>query len=280
MTLAIQRPVRQELPRPSLVPEARSGAEGTVVLGGVLVHLYQRAEALRRVADRLRAPRDRPLALASANLDHLHHFGAGRPHAKLLDSTTATVEWLVLLDGMPLVWTADRLTGGGWPQLAGSDILPDMLSIAQRDGRSVGFFGGSPETHTNLQSTLASRYPDLRIAGWWSPRRTELADGDRCRALAAEVQAAGVDLLVVSLGKPRQEAWSSEFGAATGAAVILTFGAAADFMAGTAQRAPAWTTRVGLEWAYRLALEPRRLSRRYLLQGPLAMLALLTRSHA
>ena len=92
--------------------------------------------------------------------------------------------------------------------------------------------------------------------------------------VAAEVAAAGVDVLVVGLGKPRQELWIDRHGAATGARVLLAFGAAADFLAGSVRRAPKFMQDNGIEWLYRLGVEPRRLARRYLVQGPPALLAL------
>ncbi|CQD09129.1 teichoic acid biosynthesis protein [Mycolicibacterium conceptionense] len=75
-------------------------------------------------------------------------------------------------------------------------------------------------------------------------------------------------VLIVGLGKPRQELWIDRHGAATGAAVLAAFGAAADFLAGVVNRAPERYRRHGMEWMYRLNQEPRRLARRYLVQGP------------
>jgi N-acetylglucosaminyldiphosphoundecaprenol N-acetyl-beta-D-mannosaminyltransferase len=82
-----------------------------------------------------------------------------------------------------------------------------------------------------------------------------------------------VTILVVCLGKPRQEEWIAEHGYASGAKVCLAFGAAVDFLAGRVSRAPQWMANYGFEWAWGLVREPRRLDRRYLLQGPKAYLA-------
>ena len=106
----------------------------------------------------------------------------------------------------------------------------------------------------------------------WSPDRNEL-DTDSA-AIAEAIRAAGTDILVVSLGKPRQEKWVTEFGRATRARLLLPFGASVDFLAGTRRRAPDWMQRFGLEWLYRLSREPRRLARRYLIQGPPALVHL------
>jgi UDP-N-acetyl-D-mannosaminuronic acid transferase (WecB/TagA/CpsF family) len=104
----------------------------------------------------------------------------------------------------------------------------------------------------------------------WSP---DPQDIETCSdALVAAIRAAGTDILVVSLGKPRQEQWIDRHGYGTGARIFLPCGGAVDFLAGMTRRAPDWMQRSGLEWFYRLTREPRRLARRYLLQGPFALL--------
>ena len=104
-----------------------------------------------------------------------------------------------------------------------------------------------------------------------------LDDPARSSELADEVARAKVEILVVSLGKPRQELWIQSHAARTKARVFLAFGAAADFLAGVDHRAPVALQKRGLEWAYRLAREPRRLARRYLVEGPPMALRLANR---
>jgi exopolysaccharide biosynthesis WecB/TagA/CpsF family protein len=261
-----------------------TGSTGRVVLGGAVVDLYQRDQFLATLADRLSGPPPvRPLAVASANLDHIHHFGARGAHRDAIDvdsgdANSTDVDWLVLLDGVPLVRQAALLTGQDWPLLAGSDMLPAILAAAEDAGASVGFLGGQPRTHEILSKVLAQRHSGLKVAGMWAPPRAELDDPGRAAALAGAIAAAGVDLLVVSLGKPRQEVWIQRYARDSGARMLLAFGASADFLAGTARRAPAWVRRLGIEWLYRLVREPRRLARRYLIQGPPALRLLRTES--
>ena len=101
-----------------------------------------------------------------------------------------------------------------------------------------------------------------------APAPAEVDSEPGSAELAATIRRAGVDVLVVGLGKPRQERWIDTWGAATGARVLLPFGASLDFMAGAVDRAPEIWQRAGLEWLFRLRQEPRRLARRYLIQGP------------
>ena len=250
-----------------------------LVLAGVKVDLLIAEQALATIADHTGVDSP-PLAVASINLDHLHYFGtSGRWQGSLAASAAPKgVQWLNLIDGAPIASRASALTSTAWPRLAGSDLIHPILESCQERGLRIGFLGGTAETQLKLKQLLAQRRPDLVVAGCWAPPRDALAVPAANRALAAEIARAGVEILIVGLGKPRQELWIAEYGADTGARVLLAFGAVVDFLAGRIQRAPAWASANSLEWAWRLSLEPRRLARRYLLQGPPAYLRLRRRS--
>ena len=141
--------------------------------------------------------------------------------------------------------------------------------------RRVGIFGGAPKTHDLLRSALADTLPHLLVAECWAPTRDELEDPARCRGLAEKVAAADIDLLVVALGKPRQEYFLAEYGLLTGVRVAVAFGAAIDFLTGQVHRAPRHVRHAGLEWLWRLVQEPQRLAKRYLVAGPPGAAALL-----
>lgn len=245
-----------------------------LVLGGIDVDVCTDDELMALAREHLGGG-DEPLVVASANLDHIHHFGRGGENAAALRRAEDGARWLFLLDGMPLVWRARRYQEGVRARrLAGADLLLRMLQLGRQEGRRVGFLGGTAEMHQALRAFLAEQLPGLPVAGMWAPSRADLADEHRNRDLAAAVRASGCDLLVVGLGKPRQELWVAEYGSLTGAPVVLLFGAAADFLTGRVRRAPRVMQATGLEWLYRLLVEPRRMSRRYLVQGPPALLQL------
>lgn len=229
-----------------------------------------------------------PLSVVSANLDHIAQFGRGgrwqetlgdslkSSHQPFLDEATfesaSSMEWLTLLDGAPLVTQANKLTGRSWPRLAGSDLIGPVLEAAEKSGARVGFLGGSYLIQRLLSRKLTKASPNLHVAGMWSPDRTVLADHQQSLELARTIKESGAQILIVGLGKPRQELWMAKYGIATGANVLLAFGAVVDFLAGAINRAPAWASNHGLEWAWRLALEPRRLARRYLVDDPPSLL--------
>lgn len=253
------------------------GAATRIRLGGCPVDLVEREDAVAAISRRIATDDGAALGVVSINLDHIHHFGAGAANASPVD-VEDDIDWLNLIDGAPLAAKATRMTGRTWPRLAGSDLVGPILDLVERQGVSVGFLGGSPETHDLLRTRLAADRPDLRVSGYWAPSREELGDPARSRALALEIASVDTGVLVVCLGKPRQERWISEYGSTTRARVLLAFGAVVDFLAGRIDRAPQYFADHGLEWAWRLAREPRRLARRYLIQGPPSMVRLLRSS--
>lgn len=248
--------------------EHRLDAIACVDIAACPVHVTDEDGALQVIADSARRPHPAPLAVSSINLDHVHHFGEGRRHLG-----DGGVQWLHLIDGAPIAHQVHRVTGADAPRLAGSDLIPHILDDADTRGLTVAVLGGSPEVTGPLQERMAASWPGVRFAGHWTPAREELDDPARSAAIAAELRDAGTDILLVCLGKPRQEEWIDTYGLATGAGALLAFGAVVDFLAGRVSRAPRWVSRVGLEWLWRLMLEPRRLARRYLIEGPPAYLA-------
>ncbi|MBW0014557.1 WecB/TagA/CpsF family glycosyltransferase [Mycobacterium sp.] len=235
-----------------------------MAISGNVVERREFDEVVAIIAARLQSASHVGLAVGSVNLDHLYHF------RKIGAAPAGPLEWLLLADGMPIAWRGALLTGRPWPRVTGADLLPAVLGLAERTGRRVGFFGGTAETHHLLAEVLRRRHPALEISGMWAPDVDSVASCSE--SSAAKIRAARTDILVVSLGKPRQEHWVDQYGPATGAKIFLAFGGAIDFVAGRTRRAPDWVQKAGLEWLYRLIKEPRRLARRYLLQGPIALL--------
>lgn len=249
-----------------------TGAIPTLDTDGVPIHLVDAEPALQVIAHAAERRSARPLGVASINLDHLHHFGRhSHPRPEPGDGP---VEWLNLIDGAPIAAHAKRETGHAYPKLSGSDLIGAVLDLAADRGLAIAVLGGDPGLTGSLQERLASGWPGVRFAGHWTPPREQLSSPEGAARVADEIREAGPDVLLVCLGKPRQEQWIEQHGARTGAGVMLAFGAVVDFLAGRVVRAPGWISRAGFEWAWRLMLEPRRLAHRYLVAGPPAYLAL------
>ena len=174
---------------------------------------------------------------------------------------------LVLPDGQPMVWALRAL---GLPQRARVRVAPDLLielfAACQARGLKLGLYGGTPETLNDFVNYMGDNFPALDVAYAWSPpfRPLTQAEDD---AVVREVSAAGVQLLLVGIGCPKQERWMAAHAAAL-PCVMIGVGAAFDMLAGKTGDAPAWMRARGLEWVYRLSQEPGRLWRRYLIQNP------------
>jgi N-acetylglucosaminyldiphosphoundecaprenol N-acetyl-beta-D-mannosaminyltransferase len=173
---------------------------------------------------------------------------------------------LSLADGMPLVW-ASHLLGSPLPErVAGSDLLIPVLQLAARRKYRVYLLGGAPGVAEQTARLLGDKM-GMVIVGW-DDARIAMDGSDPGDASIARAKAARPDLIFVALGPPKQELWIDRAQGHLGSAVSLGVGASLDFLVGKYKRAPRWMARTGLEWLYRLLQEPRRLWRRYLVEGP------------
>ena len=173
---------------------------------------------------------------------------------------------LVTPDGVPLVWVLRRLGFPGQGRVYGPDLMVELCRRAAATGVPVGFFGGAPDVLAALLVNLRRRFPGLAVAFAESPPFRPLSVEEDA-AIAERVHASGTRILFVGLGCPKQERWiAGQRGRLP--AVMLGAGAAFDFHAGMVRQAPRWLQTAGLEWAFRLAMEPRRLWRRYARHNP------------
>jgi N-acetylglucosaminyldiphosphoundecaprenol N-acetyl-beta-D-mannosaminyltransferase len=172
---------------------------------------------------------------------------------------------LAVADGMPVA-LALRLAGfRGQPRISGPDLFWKYCSLAAGAGQSIFLYGSTPQTIERLTARLGSAFPDLRIAGAFSPPFRPLT-ADEDDAIIRMIDDSGANVVFVGLGCPKQELWmAAQRGKIM--AVLLGVGAAFDFHAGTLKRAPLWMQRYGVEWLHRLASEPGRLWRRYLVSN-------------
>ncbi|MFB4279227.1 WecB/TagA/CpsF family glycosyltransferase [Nonomuraea sp. MTCD27] len=171
---------------------------------------------------------------------------------------------LVVPDGMPLVWAA-RLLGTPVPQrVTGADLIWSLSELAARHGWPVYLLGGPPGVARRAAGRLASRHPRLAICGVHAPPYHFDATPEGAARVRRMVVAARPRLVFVGLGFPRQDRLIADLREELPDAWFVGCGAAIAFAAGTVARAPRWMRRAGLEWVFRLAAEPGRLTRRYL----------------
>ncbi len=169
-------------------------------------------------------------------------------------------------DGAGVVWACRRQGFGEIRErVYGPDFMLDVAAWGEQRGLSHAFVGGTEETLGLLVDALRSRYPKLRVAGAYAPPFREVTR----QGVAEDVSRLGAaaDVLWVGLGTPKQQLWADLAQTHSPARAMLTVGAAYDFIAGVKPQAPKWMQRNGLEWAFRLTTEPRRLWRRALVDN-------------
>jgi N-acetylglucosaminyldiphosphoundecaprenol N-acetyl-beta-D-mannosaminyltransferase len=183
---------------------------------------------------------------------------------------------LVVADGMPLIW-ASRLAGTPLPErVPGAGLVETLSALAASRGGSVFVLGGGAgDVAERAARALAARHTGLRVAGVASPAFGFEHDPALTRELVEQVRASGADLVLIGLGFPKQERLGLLLQPVMPAAWLLGCGGAVAMAAGDARRTPVWAQRLGAEWLVRLAQEPTRLARRYLIDDIPAALSLL-----
>jgi N-acetylglucosaminyldiphosphoundecaprenol N-acetyl-beta-D-mannosaminyltransferase len=171
-------------------------------------------------------------------------------------------------DGQPLVWALNLLGHDLADRVYGPELMDRACARAARSGRRFYLYGGRNQgALAQLARNLRLRHPGLQIVGGHVPPFRELTDAEE-DAVAADVRRSGADVVWVGIGVPKQEKWMARMRDRLPAPVLVGVGAAFDFHAGLIPQAPGWMQRLGLEWVFRLAQEPRRLWRRYLHHNP------------
>jgi exopolysaccharide biosynthesis WecB/TagA/CpsF family protein len=224
-------------------------------VAGIFVSQVDYETATRGI---LAAARARTRALVAATSVHGLTLGATDPaFGHVLNAFD-----MLTPDGQPVRWALNRLHGAGLTdRVYGPTLMLRVCEAAARDGVGVYLYGSTPAVLERLSARLRERVPGLSIVGSYSPPFRPLTpeeDADVTRA----IRASGAGIVFVGLGCPRQETWAYAHREQIQAALVCV-GAAFDFHAGSLRQAPAWMQARGLEWLFRLVMEPRRLWRRY-----------------
>ncbi len=179
---------------------------------------------------------------------------------------------LLLADGQSVVWASQLLRRPLPERVAGIDLFAALLTAANREDLGVYLLGGRPDVLRTLESRLITSYPTLRIVG----RRDGYFTQDESAQVADQIRESGADLLFLGMVSPKKEIFVDRWGPTLEVPVLHGVGGSFDIFAGITKRAPVWWQRAGMEWAYRLLQEPRRMWRRYLTTNT-AFLVLLVR---
>lgn len=176
-------------------------------------------------------------------------------------------------DGKPLSWALQVLYGIKQDRVAGMDLLPDLLSQSSIQNLSVYFYGGTTELLNKTQVYINGHYPALKVVGLKSPPFRLLTTAENESAIE-DINNSGADLVFVVLGCPKQEKWMASMVGKVNA-LMIGVGGAVPVMIGLQKRAPKWMQDAGLEWAFRLVQEPKRLFGRYAITNSIFLYLLL-----
>ena len=203
-----------------------------------------------------------PRVVATANLDHVVNLSVNDDLKQAY-----TRAWVITADGMP-VYLYARLRGLMLPgRVTGSDLCRSILGRLSPDDHRLYFVVGSTDTADRLRAEMVDRGFAPSALRLRVPPFGFENDDSFSREVAEEIGQHGTTHLFFGVGSPKSEVWTNRYRALFGDCYVLNFGAGLDFFAGTKARAPQILRATGFEWAWRLALEPRRLFRRYLINS-------------
>lgn len=183
---------------------------------------------------------------------------------------------LVLPDGSGVSIAGKVMGNPVHENLNGTDLMPRVLGQAEKARWSVYLFGARSQVLNTCRTQLMARYPRLQIAG---THHGYVSEKDEA-ALIEDINACRPDLLLVGLGSPRQEKWIDRNAQRLQVGVCFAVGGLFDFMSGAKKRAPGWMRRLGIEWLFRLIIEPKGKWDRTFVEMPLFLLRVLAARYA
>ena len=229
---------------------------------GIKIDNVSLDEAVRAISAIVQSRK--PSYIVTPNVDHIVKLQKD-PEFRDIYSNAA----LVLPDGMPLLWAAKFLGTLLKEKISGSDLFPRLCEAAAEKGYKVFFLGGREGAAARSAEVLKAEYQKLNVAGTYCPPfgfEQNEAENDK---IVQMIKTASPDVLFVGLGAPKQEKWIYKYKDRYQAPLSIGIGASFEFMAGMVRRAPIWMQKSGLEWFWRLMMEPTRLWKRYLIDDML-----------
>jgi N-acetylglucosaminyldiphosphoundecaprenol N-acetyl-beta-D-mannosaminyltransferase len=230
-----------------------------VQFGKIYAHVLTQSEGIARIVDR--AALGLGGYVVTPNVDHIC---LAQEEPRFRDAYSGA--FLALADGQPLLWMAKARNKPLPEKVSGSDLIIPLLTRAAEKGLRTYFLGATLEVCEEAAEKLRAAVPGLQIVGWSSPVYNPDSVSDEVRGSIEQLVAAKPDLVLVAFGTPKGEYLLHDFHSQFHPAVGISIGASLDFIAGRVDRAPVWMSEKGLEWAYRLYKEPKRLWRRYLVR--------------
>lgn len=201
----------------------------------------------------------KPSYVVTPNVDHIVKLEEDKEFREVYKEAD-----LILTDGMPLIWISKLKKNPIKEKVSGSDLFPRVCKLASDKGYKVFLLGAAEGVAARAAENLSSKYNRLNIVGTYSPSYGFEKKEDEIQKIIEIINEVKPDILAVGLGAPKQEKFLYKYRNQLNVPVSLAIGASIDFEAGNIERAPEWMQYSGLEWAYRLFKEPKRMFKRYL----------------
>lgn len=228
-----------------------------VTLLGVEIDTYPLDVFMQKLEEQMR--RGKGAYVVTPNVDHIVRLKTDVEFREVYRQAS-----FVVPDGTPLLW-ASRWLGKPLPErITGADLFPRLSARAAETGHSIFLLGATHSVCERVIARLRREHPKIKIAGHYSPPFGFEKCRDEMEKIVRTLKQAKPDVVFAALGTPKQEKLIFQLRTRVSVKLFLGVGAAFDFYSGEKKRAPAWLQKAGLEWAFRLAHEPGRLWKRYL----------------
>ena len=235
----------------------------TLTIAGIKIHNVTSEQAISTIIGWVENG-NTPRYVVTPNVDHIVKLQHDEEFRTIYQNAD-----LVLADGMPLIWAAKFLGSSLCERVTGSDLFMKLCAVAAKRKYRLYFLGGNPGDAVKAKEVLIQRNPGLTVEGCYCPPFGFEKDENENNKIVELIKTAKPDVLFVGLGAPKQEKWIYKHYRKIEVPVTIGVGVSFSFAAGTIKRAPVWMQKAGLEWSWRLMMEPRRLWRRYLIGNSL-----------
>jgi N-acetylglucosaminyldiphosphoundecaprenol N-acetyl-beta-D-mannosaminyltransferase len=231
-------------------------------IAGVLIDAYSFDEVVDLSIERA-LTKTAPVYIVTPNAQHINNLQQDRLFRDIYNKA-----FLAIPDGMSIVWAAKFLGTPLKGKVSGSNLFEKLCEIGASKPLKIFLLGGRPHAAERAAQVLEDRYPGLNIVDTYCPPYGFEDDRREIDFINQKILDAAPDILFVGLGSPKQEKWIAANYQHLKVPVSIGVGISFEFIAGMVQRAPKWMQNSGLEWLFRLIVEPRRLWRRYVIGNP------------
>jgi N-acetylglucosaminyldiphosphoundecaprenol N-acetyl-beta-D-mannosaminyltransferase len=236
-----------------------------VNIAGAEIDVYSFDEVVQISIDRA-LTKTAPTYIVTPNAQHINNLQRDGLFREIYSKA-----FLAIPDGMSIVWAAKFLGTPLKGKVSGSNLFEKLCEIGSSRPLKIFLLGGRPQAADRAAQVLEDRYPGLNIVDTHCPPYGFESDRREIELINQKILAAAPDILFVGLGSPKQEKWIYANYQKLKVPVSIGVGISFEFVAGMVKRAPLWMQKSGLEWLFRLLVEPKRLWKRYVLGNPAFM---------